>query len=82
MSAIGTIVAIIIALLISLFIGPTGTLALISVGFGLVLSMYIRNREMYSDIQRIKEKLGIEDKDDFNMSDEEIENELLKDIEQ
>ncbi|MFC6227365.1 hypothetical protein ACFQI7_06050 [Paenibacillus allorhizosphaerae] len=41
----------------------------------------MRNKEIYSDIQRIKEKLGIVDKDDFNMSNEEIEEELKQYIE-
>ncbi|WP_110933243.1 hypothetical protein [Paenibacillus bouchesdurhonensis] len=82
MTAIWTIGAIIVALLVSIFLGPVGLLVLVSVIFGLVLSMYIRNQEMHHDMERIKEKLGIEDKEDFNMSDEEIENELLKDMEQ
>lgn len=82
MTAIWTIVAIIMALLVSIFLGPVGLLVLVSVIFGLIISMYIRNQEMHHDMERIKERLGIEDKDDFNMSNEEIEEELRKDIEQ
>lgn len=58
MTAIWTIGAIIIALLVSIFLGPVSLLVLVSVIFGLVLSMYIRDQEMHHDIQRIKEKLG------------------------
>jgi cell shape-determining protein MreC len=76
MTIFGTIVAIVAAIAISIFLGPYGILVLISVTFGLVLSTHLRNKEIYTDIQRIKEKLGIEDKDDFNMSNEEIEKEL------
>ncbi|GIP56698.1 hypothetical protein MKX50_10190 [Paenibacillus sp. FSL W8-0186] len=80
MFIIGTLLAIIIAILVSIFIGPVGVLLLVSVIFGMVLSMYIRNREMYNDIQRIKEKLGIVEQDDFNMSNEAIEEELLEEM--
>jgi hypothetical protein len=78
MTILGTITAIVVAILISIFLGPYGILALISITFGLVLSTHIRNKEIHSDLQRIKEKLGIEDKDDFNMTNEEIEEELEK----
>lgn len=80
MFIIGTLLAIIIAILVSIFMGPVGVLLLVSVIFGMVLSMYIRNREMYNDIQRIKEKLGIVEQDDFNMSNEAIEEELLEEM--
>jgi hypothetical protein len=76
MTIFGTIAAIVVAALISIFLGPYGILVLISIIFGLVLSTHIRNKEIHSDLQRIKEKLGIEDKDVFYMSDEEIEEEL------
>ncbi|MNJ42771.1 hypothetical protein D3C77_377470 [compost metagenome] len=82
MSIIGTLLAIIIAILISFFLGPIGVLILLSVIFGLVLNMYIRNREMHNDLQRIKEKLGILEQDEFNMSNEEIEEELLEELKQ
>ncbi|MNJ03854.1 hypothetical protein D3C73_1643480 [compost metagenome] len=45
-----------------------------------MLSTYIRHKEIHSDIQRIKEKLGIEDNKDFNMSNEEIEKELEQEL--
>ncbi|CAG7594975.1 hypothetical protein PAESOLCIP111_00019 [Paenibacillus solanacearum] len=76
MTLFGTITAIVVAVCISIFLGPYGIIVLISLTFGLVLSTHVRNKEIYSDLQRIKEKLGIEDKDDFNMSDEAIEQEL------
>jgi hypothetical protein len=76
MTILATIIAIVVAILITIFLGPYGILVLISITFGLVLSTHIRNKEIHSDLQRIKEKLGIEDKDDFNMTNEEIEEEL------
>lgn len=76
MTILGTIAAIVIVLLISIFLGPYGILVLIAVTFGLALSTHIKNKEIYADIQRIKEKLGIEDNKDFKMSNEEIEKEL------
>ena len=76
MTLFGIIIAIVVGVGISIFLGPYGIIVLISITFGLVLNTHVRNKEIYSDIQRIKEKLGIEDKDDFNMSHEEIEQEL------
>jgi hypothetical protein len=73
MTILGTIIAIFFTILISIFLGPYGILVIISITFGLVLSTHIRNKEIHSDLQRIKEKLGIEDKDDFNMTNDEIE---------
>ncbi|SFM53335.1 hypothetical protein SAMN03159341_1444 [Paenibacillus sp. 1_12] len=78
MTLLGICAAVAAAILISLFLGPYGLLVLISIIFGLVLSTHIRSKEIHSDLQRIKEKLGIEDKDDFNMSNDEIEEELEK----
>lgn len=74
----GTILAIILAIVLSLLLGPFGGLVLLSILFGLVLNIYQTNRRISEDLQRIKEKLGIEDKDDFHLSDEEIEKELEK----
>ncbi|WP_055108588.1 hypothetical protein [Paenibacillus ihumii] len=82
MSVMGTMLAIAVALFVSILLGPAGGVVLISIIFGLVLSMHFRSQEMHSDIKRIKEKLGIKENEDFNMSDEEIEEELLKDLEQ
>lgn len=52
------------------------TIILLAVIFGLVLSTHQRNKKMYEDIQRIKERLGIVDRNDFHMTNEEIEDEL------
>jgi uncharacterized membrane protein YgaE (UPF0421/DUF939 family) len=73
MTIIATFIAVILAVMVSYFLGPLGGLILISLIFGLTLSTYMRNREIQNDIQRIKEKLGIIDKDDFNLTDDEIE---------
>jgi regulator of replication initiation timing len=53
-----------------------GTLLVIAILFGLVLSMHQRCKRIYDDLQLIKQKLGIEEKDEFNMKNEEIEREL------
>ncbi|MDT3429235.1 putative Holliday junction resolvase-like endonuclease [Paenibacillus forsythiae] len=74
-----TILGTIIAIALSIVLGPVGGIILISIMFGLVLSTYMRNKEIYNDLQSIKEKLGIEERDDFNMTNEEIEEELEKD---
>ncbi|WP_223066337.1 hypothetical protein [Paenibacillus caui] len=80
MTIIGTIIGIIAAIALSIFLGPLGGIVLISVIFGLVLSTHIRNKKIYDDLQRIKEKLEIEEQHDFNMSNEEIEEELENDM--
>ncbi|KQX69049.1 MULTISPECIES: hypothetical protein [unclassified Paenibacillus] len=76
MTIIGIITAIIFAILISIYLGPFGGIVLLAVIFGLVLSTHQRNKKMYEDIQRIKERLGIVDRNDFHMTNEEIEEEL------
>lgn len=76
MTIIGIITAIIFAILISIYLGPYGGIVLLAVIFGLVLSTHQRNKKMYEDIQRIKERLGIVDRNDFQMTNEEIEEEL------
>lgn len=52
----------------------------VSITFGLILSTHNRTKEIHSDIQIIKAKLGIEEKDEFNMTDQEIEEELEKEM--
>jgi hypothetical protein len=64
-----------------MFLGPYGIIVLLSLIFGMVLSTHMRNKEIHSDLQKIKEKLGIEDTDDFHMSNEKIEQELEKELE-
>ncbi|NOU72852.1 hypothetical protein GC098_15710 [Paenibacillus sp. LMG 31458] len=76
MTIIGIITAIIFAILISIYLGPFGGIVILAVIFGLVLSTHQRNKKMYEDIQRIKERLGIVDRNDFHMTNEEIEEEL------
>jgi hypothetical protein len=81
MTIFGTITAIILAIVVTMFLGPYGGVILISLIFGLVFSIHARNKQIYEDVQRIKEKLGITDYDDFNMSNEEIEEELNREEE-
>ncbi|NOU84724.1 hypothetical protein GC102_02890 [Paenibacillus sp. LMG 31460] len=81
MTIIGIITAIIFAILISIYLGPLGGIVILAVIFGLVLSTHQRNKKMYEDIQRIKERLGIVDRNDFHMTNEEIEEELELELE-
>ncbi|OAB45269.1 hypothetical protein [Paenibacillus glacialis] len=82
MTIFATIIAILVAILLSIVLGgPYGILILIAITFGVALSTHIRTKEIQLDLQRIKEKLGIKDKDDFNMTDQEIEEELEEYIE-
>jgi hypothetical protein len=75
-----TVLGIILAYGFSIVIGPSGGLLLIAIIFGLVYSTHQKNKKIYDDLQRIKEKLGIVDKDDFNMTNTEIEEELEREI--
>ncbi|MFD0694487.1 hypothetical protein ACFQZT_10330 [Paenibacillus sp. GCM10027628] len=76
MTIIAILAAIAVAILISIFLGPFGGILLLATIFGLVFSTHQRNKKIYDDLQRIKEHLGIVDRDDFNMTNEEIEHEL------
>lgn len=78
MTVFGIIASIAAAVALALFLGPYGMLVLFSIMFGLVLNIHLRTKEIHNDLQRIKEKLGILDKDDFHLTDEEIEAELEK----
>jgi hypothetical protein len=81
MAIFGTIAAVILSVLFMMLLGPYGIIVLLSLIFGMVLSTHMRTKEIQNDLQRIKEKLGIEDPNDFNMSNEEIEQELEKEME-
>lgn len=80
MTILGTIIVIVVAIILTIFIGPYGFLVLISIPLGLIVSTHIRTKEIHSDLQIIKEKLGIQEKDDFNMTTQEIEEELEKEL--
>jgi len=71
-----TLVSIILAILISIYLGPYGMIIVLSVICGLVVSNYKRNKVIESDLQKIKEKLGIEENDELILTNEEIEKEL------
>lgn len=72
----GTIVAIIAAIALSILLGPYSAIVILVIIFGLIFSMHQRNKEIYEDIQRIKEKLGIIDINEFDLKNEDIEKEL------
>ncbi|MNP64759.1 hypothetical protein D3C76_1602810 [compost metagenome] len=78
MNVLGTIIAIVIVVVLSILLAPAGGIVLLAVTMVMVLRMYQQNRQMADDLQKIKEKLGIVEKDDFNLSNEEIEEELEK----
>ncbi|MBW4081561.1 hypothetical protein [Paenibacillus sp. S150] len=48
-------------------------MVLFAVAFGMVLSTYIRTKEIQTDVQKIKEKLGIADEGEPVVSNEAIE---------
>jgi hypothetical protein len=75
MVIVGTVLAIGLTLAFTTFLGPYGAFLLIAILFGLVLSTYQRNKRIYKDLQKIKQKLGIED-EQINMGKEEIGKEL------
>lgn len=72
------VIVTVLGIIFYFLLGPSIVLLLIPVMFGLVLSSYLRTVEMHNDIQSINEKLGIEEREDFHWSDEEIEAELEK----
>ncbi|MEK4062977.1 MULTISPECIES: hypothetical protein [unclassified Paenibacillus] len=78
MMIVGTILAILAAVVLTTFLGPYGILVLFAVGFGLLLSIHVRTKEIHDDMQKIKEKLGLTAGDDY-VSDQEIEAELEQD---
>lgn len=75
---VGTILAILAAVVLTIFLGPYGILVLFAVGFGFLLSIHVRTKEIHDDMQKIKEKLGLTAGDDY-VSDQEIEAELEQD---
>ncbi|OKP98952.1 hypothetical protein [Paenibacillus sp. P46E] len=71
-----TLFAIAAGVVLSVFLGSYGFLVLLAVAFGMVTSTYVRTKEIHSDLQIIKEKLGITDEGETGLSNEEIEAEL------
>lgn len=80
MPILGIAVVMLAAILVCLLAAPYGTLLIIAGTFGLVLSMSLANQRMRGDLQKIKEKLGIKEQDDFHLSDEQIEAELEQEL--
>ncbi|RAV05559.1 hypothetical protein [Paenibacillus sp. YN15] len=78
MNILGTIIAIILVVVFSIVLAPFGGIVLLAITTVMVLKLYQQNKQMADDLQKIKEKLGIVEKDDFNLSNEEIEEELEK----
>lgn len=75
-----TISYIISAIIFAILFGPFGGIVLLAIIMGVVLSTHQKNKKIVEDIQRIKERLHIEDRNDFQMTNEEIEEELLNEI--
>jgi hypothetical protein len=82
MVIVGIVVAIGLTLAFTTFLGPYGAFLLIAILFGLVLSTHQRNKRIYEDLQKIKQKLGIED-EQMNMGNEDmgIEPEIIEEVE-
>lgn len=78
MNILGIVIAIILVVVFSIVLAPFGGIVLLAITTVMVLKLYQQNKQMADDLQKIKEKLGIVEKDDFNLSNEEIEEELEK----
>lgn len=80
MNVFGTILAIALAVVLSLVLAPVGGIILLAATLVMALKIYQQNRKIADDLQKIKEKLGIMETDDFNLSNEEIEEELEREL--
>lgn len=78
MNILGIVIAIILVVVFSIVLAPFGGIVLLAITTVMVLKLYQQNKQMADDLQKIKEKLGIVEKNDFNLSNEEIEEELEK----
>ncbi|MNT93128.1 hypothetical protein D3C72_2345330 [compost metagenome] len=76
MAVMGPVIGTILAIALIFILGPTAGIVLLSIMFGMILSTFMRQKEIYNDLGLIKERLGIDEHDDFNMTDDEIEKEL------
>lgn len=56
---IGMVIGAIILLLSFYIVGPYGAGIFLIVLFGLVFSTYQKNKEIYEDVKKIREKLGL-----------------------
>lgn len=74
------IITIIFAILGSIFLGPYGGIVLLAIMMGVVLSTHQKNKSIAEDLQRIKERLQIKDRNDFHMTNEEIESQLFNEV--
>jgi hypothetical protein len=73
---VGAILALVLIVACTAAFGTYGGVIVIAIMFGLVFSNYQRNKKIYQDLQLIKDKLGIQNKDDFAMNNKDIEEEL------
>lgn len=80
MNVLGTILAIALAVVLSIVLAPVGGIILLAATLVMALKIYQQNRQIADDLQKIKEKLGIMETDDFNLSNEEIEEELDREL--
>lgn len=81
MTILGIVIAIILTYLLLMIIGPYAVIFMVAVLFGLVFSTHQKNKLIYEDLQKIKEKLGIKDTEEIPLSNEEIEAELQQELE-
>ncbi|SDS73177.1 hypothetical protein SAMN05444162_2142 [Paenibacillaceae bacterium GAS479] len=84
MTFAGMLIALFITLLSVVFLGPYGAAILPILLFGMVFSIYQKNKQIYEDVKLIREKLGLlteeeqieeevqESIDEYNKSDPEI----------
>lgn len=72
----GTVIAIVGAVVLMMFLGPYGISVLLAIAFGMLLSIYLQIKDIHAEVRIIKERLGITDEIEPDMTNEEIEAEL------
>lgn len=76
MTLVGALIGIVLIIILSLVLGPLGIPVVLAIMFGMIFSIYQKNKQFVKDLSLIKEKLGVEEKEDHMSTDEEIEEEL------
>ncbi|AIQ63467.1 hypothetical protein PSTEL_10605 [Paenibacillus stellifer] len=62
MAVMGPVIGTILAIALIFILGPTAGIVLLSIMFGMILSIFMRQKEIYNDLGLIKERLEQEHK--------------------
>ncbi|GMK38074.1 hypothetical protein PCCS19_11280 [Paenibacillus sp. CCS19] len=71
-----SIIAIILLIVFAMFFGPFGSLVLLVIAAGVIGHLYAITKQLESRITELERRQGIIKDDDYNLSNEDIENEL------